>query len=396
MKKGVINSLRKKRNITGSVQIKNRKWWVVVNLYDENGIRHPKWIDTELPEKGNKRKAEKLLADELAERNKMNIPYSKLTVADYFTQWLNDIKTEVKSNTYRSYYGNMTNHIIPYFKQNKIQLQELTPFDLEEYYKSKLQTNSKIKSDEALSATTIKHHHQNISKALSDAVRKGLLMANPAASAKTPKAEKFKGDFLNQKQVNELLLLFKGNVIELPVFLCSFYGLRRSEVLGLKWHNVDFESKSITIVETLQQGTGGNYTDTPKTESSNRTLPMTNEVYNALLATKRLQDERKQLMGNYYVQSDYVCTWQNGNVISPNYLTRTFKSIISKSNLPQIRLHDLRHSVASNLLNKGFSVVQVADWLGHSSSATTLNFYAHAEKRSKLEIANALEAEFQA
>ena len=100
-------------------------------------------------------------------------------------------------------------------------------------------------------------------------------------------------------------------------------------------------------------------------------------------------------MGNYYILNDYVCTWQNGNVISPNYLTRTFKNVISKSNLPNIRLHDLRHSAASNLLDMGFSVVQVADWLGHSSSATTLNFYAHAEKRSKMDIANALESAFQ-
>lgn len=387
--------MKKKRNITGSIQIKNGKWWVVVNLYDENGKRKPKWIDTKLSERGNKRKAEKLLSDYLAEYNQMNIPYSKLTVADYFVQWLNDIKSEVKTNTYRSYFGNMTNHIIPYFKQNKIQLQELTPFDLEEYYKFKLQPNSKINSGEALSATTIKHHHQNISKALSDAVRKGLLMANPAASAKTPKAEKFKGEFLNQKQINEMLVLFRGSVIELPVLLCSVYGLRRSEVLGLKWCNVDFDDKSITIAETLQQSIGGNYTDTPKTESSYRTLPMTNEVYTALLEAKSLRDERKQLMGNYYILNDYVCTWQNGAVISPNYLTRTFKSVINKSNLPQIRLHDLRHSAASNLLDMGFSVVQVADWLGHSSSATTLNFYAHAEKRSKMDIANALESAFQ-
>ncbi len=348
-----------------------------------------------MSERGNKRKAEKMLADYLSDYNKMNIPYSKLTVADYLIQWLDNVKTEVKTNTYRSYYGNMKNHIIPYFKQNKILLQELTPFDLEEYYKSKLQKNSKVKSEEALSATTIKHHHQNISKALSDAVRKGLIMANPASSAKTPKAEKFKGEFLNQKQVNEMLLLFKGTVIELPIFLCSVYGFRRSEVLGLKWCNVDFDSKSITIAETLQQGTGGNYTDTPKTESSYRTLPMTNDVYNILAAAKSLQSERKKLMGSYYVLNDYVCTWQNGNVISPNYLTRTFHSVISKSNLPCIRLHDLRHSAASNLLDMGFSVVQVAEWLGHSSSATTLNFYAHAEKRSKMDIANALESAFQ-
>lgn len=386
--------MRKKRNITGSVQLKNGKWWVVVNLYDENGKRKPKWIDTQLTERGNKRKAERLLASYLEEYNRMNIPYSQLTVADYFVQWLSDIQSEVKANTYRSYFGNMTNHIIPYFRQNKIQLQELTPFDLEEYYKSKLQANSKIKSSAVLSATTIKHHHQNISKALSDAVGKGLIMVNPASSAKTPKAEKFKGEFLNQKQVNELLLLFKGNVIELPVLLCSVYGFRRSEVLGLKWCNIDFESKSITIAETLQQGVGGNYTDTPKTDSSYRTLPMTANVYACLNAEKSLQNERKRLMGNYYANTDYVCVWANGEVISPNYLTRTFHSIISKSNLPKIRLHDLRHSAASNLLDMGFSVVQVADWLGHSSSTTTLNFYAHAEKRSKMDIAKALDSSF--
>lgn len=91
--------MKKKRNITGSIQIKNGKWWVVVNLYDENGKRKPKRIDTKLSERGNKRKAEKLLSDYLSEYNKMNIQYSKLTVADYFEQWLDDIKSEVKTNT---------------------------------------------------------------------------------------------------------------------------------------------------------------------------------------------------------------------------------------------------------------------------------------------------------
>lgn len=330
----------------------------------------------------------------MTDYNKLNIPYSKITVAEYFLQWLDEIKAEVKANTYRSYHANMTNHIIPYFQSNKIELQELTPFDLEQYYRFKLKPNSKINSGEALSPTTIKHHHQNISKALTDAVRKGLITVNPASVARTPKTEKFKAEFLNQKQVREMLTLFDGSVVQLPVFLCSVYGFRRSEVLGLKWQNVDFDNKSITIAETLQQGIGGNYTDTPKTESSYRTLPMTHEVYKVLADAKAIQEKQKQLMGNYYIKNDYVCTKPNGDVIFPNYLTRIFKSVISKSDLPNIRLHDLRHSAASNLLDMGFSVVQVADWLGHSSSATTLNFYAHAEKRSKMEIANALEAKF--
>lgn len=149
------------------------------------------------------------------------------------------------------------------------------------------------------------------------------------------------------------------------------------------------------IAETLQQGIGGNYTDTTKNDSSFRTMPMTDDVYSILLDAKKLQEERRSLMGNYYVNSDYVCTLADGNVITPNHLTRTFRSIIDRSRLPKIRLHDLRHSAASNLLDMGFSVVQVADWLGHSSSATTLKFYAHAKKRSKTNIADALQDRFE-
>lgn len=181
--------------------------------------------------------------------------------------------------------------------------------------------------------------------------------------------------------------------------LCSekstLYGFRRSEVLGLKWHNIDFENETIWIRETLQQSTKAltgecNYTSETKTESSNRTLPMTPQVKEVLLEQKRLQQEHKNLLDGAYYLNDYVCTFDNGKEITPNYLSRTFHKIIKKTNLPMIRFHDLRHSVASNLLNDGFTTVQVAEWLGHSSSTTTLKFYAHIDKTSKMAIANSL------
>lgn len=109
---------------------------------------------------------------------------------------------------------------------------------------------------------------------------------------------------------------------------------------------------------------------------------MTDSIYTRLTAHKGLQDERKAIMGNYHIYSDYVCTWANGEVITPNYLTRTFHSVISKSNLPKIRLHDLRHSVASNLIANGMSIVDVQEWLGHANASTTLDVYSHAAKSS--------------
>ena len=131
--------------------------------------------------------------------------------------------------------------------------------------------------------------------------------------------------------------------------------------------------------------------DTPKTNSSYRTLPMTDSVYVLLNAQKRDQERLQAALDKGYIQSDYVCTWADGTVISPNYLSRTFHNVISKSILPNVRLHDLRHSAASNLLNMGFSIVQVQQWLGHGSASTMLNFYAHVDKNSKLDMAAAME-----
>lgn len=391
-KKGVLYLAN--RRITGSLTQKYGCYYCVINLYDENGKRKQKWIPTNLPIKGNKKRATDILKAKIRELEEMNVEYYiDITFAQYLTLWLREIEKEVKPNTYRSYKGNMENHIIPYFIEKKIKLQELKPNDLTVYYRH-------VRDNTDLSTVTIKHHHQNISKALSDAIRKGYISTNPATHAQTIKIEKYQAKFLNSRQLNKMLELFENSTVELPIFLCSVYGLRRSEACGLRWCNIDFENGTIHICETLQQSTKkisgkSNYTDNTKTESSNRTLPILSKVKNVLLQQQENQRKNKELLESGYFDSDYVCTFVNGQIITPNYLTRVFHKIIKDSDLPQIRLHDLRHSVASNLLNEqGFSVVQVANWLGHSSSATTLNFYAHIDKTSKMDIAESLEKVF--
>lgn len=381
--------------VTGNIQPKNGVYYAVINLYDENGQRHQKWINTNLPLRGNKKAAAAFLAEQITKYEAETVAYMSVTVADYFERWLAKIEREVRPNTFRNYYSNMQNHIIPYFRASKIKLQGLTNTDLEAYYKSKLKKGSKLRSGEALSPTTVKHHQQNISKALSDAVHDHLIKSNPASIVQMPKPEgrvkKFKPEFLNTKEVDSLLLLFSGSVVEFPVRLCAFYGFQRSEVLGLKWSAIDFERRTLSVEVTLQQGVGGNYEDETKTDSGMRTLPMSQNIYDLLKRQQELQLERSKLMGEYYIDSDYVCTWPNGAVITPNYLTASFHKVISKSTLPHVRLHDLRHSAATNLLELGFNVVQVAEWLGHESPNTTLKFYGHAVKSSKTEMANALE-----
>ncbi|MBR4450310.1 MAG: site-specific integrase [Clostridia bacterium] len=359
-------------------------------MKDENGKRYQKWISTGITLKGKKREAEEFLAEQIKKFSDIKVRRDSIDVAAYFEEWLETADRDIRQNTYRGYRRNMENHIIPYFKEHKIKLDELTAMDLEDYYYSKLRPESNLVTGSALSPTTIRHHHQNISRALSDAARKGLIPANPATAARLPKQEKFKPEFCNAEQIDQLLILFENNPVELPVRLSAIYGFRRSEVLGLKWKCVDFVNRTITISETLQQHVGGNYTDTTKTESSYRTLPMTDKAYDLLKNQIALQSQRRELLGNYYIENDYVCTMPDGEVISPNYLTRIFHSIVEHSTLPHIRFHDLRHSAASNLLNAGFSVVQVQEWLGHSSAETTLRYYGHVDKSSKKAIADAL------
>lgn len=380
-------------NVTGSIQPSKGTYYAVLNLRDENGKSVPKWINSHIPVKpGNKRKADEFLRQQIELWNQRQGIYSGTGFAEYLEFWLTTIEDDIRPNTYRGYCGNMNNHIIPYFKAHPIKLQDVTPLDLEEYYYSLLKPESNLISGTALSSTTIHHHHQNISKALSDAVRKGLIIANPASSAKLPKRTPYRPNFMNKEQVEDMIKLFAGSPIELPVLLCAVYGFRRSEALGLKWQRVDFHNKTISIFETLQQSAGdGDYADIPKTDSSYRTMPMTKRVEEALRKQKTIQEGNRRLMGAYYSNSDYVCTRPDGTVLSPNYVSRTFHSVIIKSEMPYVTLHQLRHSSASNLLSQGFSVVQVQEWLGHSSAETTLGYYAHADKTSKMQIANSLD-----
>ncbi len=169
--------------------------------------------------------------------------------------------------------------------------------------------------------------------------------------------------------------------------------MRRSEAPGLCWDKVDFNNNQFVIARAMiQNGEHGYYLkECTKNESSYRTLPMTKDIRTMLLALKDRQEQNKTFFGNTYVQTDFVFTWPDGNPITPNYITRIFHNVVVESDLPPVRLHDLRHSTAGNLLAHGFSVVEVQRWLGHPQASTTLNFYSHIDATSKINIRDALE-----
>ena len=224
-----------------------------------------------------------------------------------------------------------------------------------------------------------------------------LIQTNPADKIDRPKKNEFLAGFYDREEINRLFACVDGLIIEAPVKLTAFYGLRRSEVLGLKWSAIDFDQGTITIRHTVTGcNVDGKYVvvakDTTKTKSSRRTLPLTPPIRRLLLKLKAEQDENRRLCGNCYCHQydGYICINEMGFRMKPEFLSRNFKQVLEENGLRMIRFHDLRHSSASLLLANHVPLKQIQEWLGHSDFSTTANIYAHLDAAAKQDTAAAM------
>jgi len=375
--------------VAGHLQEKKGLYYIVLNYKDDTGKRKSKWISTNLPVKGNKKKAEKMLL----EARSTFIPESTaikddMLFSDFMLRWLDIIKPTIALATYSSYSANVKNVIVPYFKERKVTLSGLRATDIQMFYTEQLKR---------VSANSVIHYHANIHRALKYAVKVDLIDSNPADKVERPKKDRYTGSFYTKDEVQKLFEVTKGSHLELPVFLGAFYGLRRSEVLGLKWDAIDFDNNTITIKHTVTSfSIDGKKVqmaqDTTKTKASMRTLPLVPQFKERLLSLRAQQDEYRRVCGRCYNQEylDYICVDEMGTLLAPEYVSSAFPKMLQKHNLRHIRFHDLRHSCASLLLANGVSMKQIQEWLGHSDFSTTANVYAHLEYSSKLTSAEAM------
>ena len=375
--------------VAGHLQEKNGLYYMVVSYPDVAGKRKTKWFSTGLPIKGNKKKAEQMLMDLRKEYVPKEKPLEQtILFSDFMLQWLEIVKPTIAITTYSSYCNMVTGVIVPYFKAKQITLGDLKATDIQEFYMDQLKR---------VSASSVIHYHANIHKALKYAVKIDLLPTNPADKVERPKKSRFVGSFYDSEEVERLFVAAKGTNLEIPIFLGAFYGLRRSEALGLKWSAIDFQNNTITIRHTvttcLLDGKCVQVAqDTTKTKSSMRTLPLVPAFKEKLLSHKSQQEEYRRICGRSYDKRylDYVCVDEMGTLISPHYLTAAFPKLLEKNGLRHIRFHDLRHSCASLLLANGVPMKQIQEWLGHSDFSTTANVYAHLDYNSKLSSADAM------
>ena len=374
--------------VAGHLSEKNGNYYAVLSYTDAFGKRRTKWVNTGLPVRGNKKKAEAFLMEERKKFQTAEPVTGGVLFADYIEQWLAVAKPTIAVATYASYCSMVKRVIAPYFRERRITLQGLTPKDIQDFYLEKLKT---------VSASSVIHYHANIHRALKHAVKLDLIPTNPADKVDRPKKDRFIGSFYDAEEVNKLFEVSKGTKLEFPILFGAFYGLRRSEALGLKWDAIDFENDSITIRHTVTSVTLDGKVqlvaaDTTKTKSSLRTLPLVPFVKERLLVLKKEQENNRRLCGRSYHKqfAGYVCINEMGDLIKPHYVTEQFPKLLDANGLRRIRFHDLRHSCASLMLANGVPMKQIQDWLGHSDFSTTANIYAHLDYSTKLSSADAM------
>ena len=331
--------------VAGHLQEKNGYFYAVLSYKDAQGKRKTKWIPTGYLIRGNKKKAEAFLMEQ---RQTFQLPAEDTEAvekgelfADYLERWLKIAKSTIAITTYSSYDGMMKSTIVPWFRKTGVTITELTAQDIQDFYTAQL---ARVKSN------TVIHYHALIHRALKYAVKTDQLSVNPADKVDRPRKNGFQPAFYDKDEINQLLACVKGTLIETPVMLAAFYGLRRSEAVGLRWDAIDFHQNTITIQHTvIACRLNGKYEviarDTTKTKSSRRTLPLAAPIRKYLLDLQVRQAENRRLCGNCYCKDyeGYICINEMGYLLNPNRVSAMFELTLRQNHLRHIRFHDLRH-----------------------------------------------------
>ncbi|MDD4113223.1 MAG: site-specific integrase [Herbinix sp.] len=307
--------------------------------------------------------------------NKDIISPCDITLGEWLMQYLkDDIEPYKAKTTYAGYCVIAKKHIIP--RLGNIKIQELTRLDIKRYYADKLES---VNMKRPLSNNTVRKHHTFLYTALKEAVRCEIIKKNPAEHVPLPEFIKPSIPYYLPEQVHILLRAVESEWVLYPlVYLVCYLGLRREEALGLKWKDINFEEKTIYICRARVVANREIIDKQPKSESSNRTLHMNQELEEVLKSVRKKQRESIELLGDMYVDSGYVVVGQNGKPLNPGSVSAKFgKFIIINKELQHIHLHGLRHTFASILINNGVPIYYVSKIMGHHSTKITENTYAH-------------------
>ena len=360
--------------MTGHIRERGPGTWAVVVPVGRYADGRPKYKWSTV--KGGRRDAQRELNRRLAEQQAGTyVEPSKLTVGQYLQRWLADYaKPKVRAKTYEGYEEFVRVHLAPAL--GHFQLAKLKPLDIQGYY-ARLQRDGRRDGKGGLSARTALHHHRVLRQALHQAVKWELLARNPADAVEPPQPEDREMPALDAAESAALLKAAEGSRLYLPVLLALTTGLRRGEVLGLRWVDVDLNAGTLAVRQSLQRTKGGSVFTPPKTKKSRRQVALPSVTAEALARHRAEQLRVRRELGGAYRDHELVVANGDGTPFLPNAFTHAFTDLVARANVKRVRFHDLRHSHATQLLKEGVHVKVVSERLGHSKVGITLDTYSH-------------------
>ncbi|MEJ6952433.1 tyrosine-type recombinase/integrase [Natronospora cellulosivora (SeqCode)] len=318
---------------------------------------------------------------------------SNIKLSDWLDKWIEGRKPSIAYSTYSNYKTMIKNHINPDIGNVKLKdLRARQVQDLLNYKLEKGKTNGKG----GLSTRTVKYIYQTLHAALEQAIKERLIPANICAAVEIPKKQEEKRlHTWSIKEVYKFLEVAKEYRYYSIYFLALNTGMRRGELLGLKWKDVFIENKRIEVVRQLARTNNGLEFKKVKTEAGNRIIPITDDVVKFLKSHRIKQNENKLALGEAYNDKDIVSCSEIGTPISPRSLLREFKKIIKAADLPEIRFHDLRHTFATLFIEAGGPIKTLQQILGHSSITVTIDTYSHVTDEMLIEAERKIETMFR-
>jgi len=360
--------------VRGHIRKRGNKWAVVIYLgRDETtGKKLYRWHSGFKTKAEAERELARLVNDA---HTGAYVEPEKMSVAEYLRFWLGDIRSRVAPTTFHRYEIIVERHLIPAL--GKHQLQKLHPAHIQAYYRDALE-NGRRDGKGGLSKRTVLHHHRVLHEALEHAVQLQMLARNPADAVKPPRPERKEMRVLDKDEIERLLETARRSRYYIPILLAIATGMRRGEILALRWEDVDLEGGRISVRQTLvKTGDGLQFTD-PKTDRSRRVIRIGPLVVQALRRHRAQQAQEKLRLGPAYQDRGLVCAQANGKPYDPAEFSKAFTSLAKRAGFPDLRFHDLRHSHATLLLRDGTPIKAVAERLGHASAAFTLDTYGHS------------------
>ena len=367
----------------GQINKRGESWTVRIFLgRDTNGKR--KYFNKTIH--GTKKDAQKFLTAKLREKDLgVFIEPASIGLSEYLNKWLEDVaKPRLRESTFSSYEAVLKNYVKPTLGAKRLS-------DIQAYEVQKLYNDLK---KQGLSSRTVRYAHVVFSSAMKQAIKWKMLMQNPCDLCELPRLEKTEMKYLSPEETTKFLDVAKETKHFVLFLLIIESGMRPEEYLALQWKDIDFQQQALSVRRAIvwkRKGGGFTFTE-PKTKKSRRSIPISNSVINALKVHRRKQLEEKLKLGSVYGKLDLVFASEVGTPIQPkNLLDRHFRPLLTKAELPSLRLYDLRHTTATLLLSAGENPKVVSERLGHASIVLTLDTYSHVLPTMQESATNKLE-----